>query len=300
MTERSSRSSLTWTATRRSGLWYQWGLIVRSYARNRTAVVGLAILVVFVFLTVAAPWILSQDPNFIVYDAVLKAPSAQHLFGTDQMGRDQLARVVYGARVSLQVGMSSVAAAAVVGVLAGLAAGFYRGRVDAVTMRIVDAIMSLPSLLLAIFLVGALGPSLRNALMAIAITFMPAFARVTRASTLAVREMPYIEAARAIGATNWRVMFRGVLPNVMSTVIVQLSLAMSRAILTEAGLSFLGLGVQPPTPAWGSMLGEGRNYVTVAWWLTTFPGLAIFFTVLAFNFIGDGLSEALNPKLRRI
>ena len=207
--------------------------------------------------------------------------------------------MIYGARVSLQVGIFAVLIAAVVGILGGVAAGYYGRWVDSVIMRIVDAILAFPGLLFAIFLVGVLGPSIRNAMLAISVTFVPGFARLTRANTLAIRETEYVMSAQAVGATDWRIMIRAVIPNLMSTVIVQLSLAMSVAILVEAGLSFLGLGVQPPTPAWGSMLGEGREYISRAWWVTTSPGLAIFVTVIAFNFIGDGLREALDPRQRR-
>ena len=282
----------------RRSRWYTWSLIGHSFARNRTALVGVAIISIFVVATVIAPLIV-QDPNTLEFEQVLESPSADHYFGTDDVGRDQFARVIYGARVSLQVGVFSVLIAALVGVLAGVAAGYYGRWVDSVIMRMVDAILAFPGLLLAIFLVGVLGPSLRNAMLAIAVTFIPSFARLTRANTLAIREMEYVSAARAIGASNWRIMTRGVLPNLMSTLIVQLSLAMSWAILVEAGLSFLGLGIQPPTPAWGSMLGEGRAHIATSWWMTTFPGLAIFLTVLAFNFIGDGLREALDPRQRR-
>ena len=259
---------------------------------------GAAFILSAAILAILAPWIVA-DPTFLDYNAVQESPSTSHFFGTDQTGRDVFARVVVGARVSLQVGLLSVIVASTVGVQAGIAAGYYGGWIDSVIMRVVDAILAIPGLLLAIFLVGIMGPSLRNAMLAISVTFIPSFARLARASTLAIRETEYVEGARAIGAGNWRIMLTAVLPNLQSTVIVQLSLAMSFAILTEAGLSFLGLGIQPPTPAWGSMLGDARQYITVAWWLTTFPGLAIFFTVLSFNFIGDGLREALDPRQRR-
>ena len=299
MTRRNGLSEALQTQERlQRSRWYTWSLIGHSFARNRTALVGVAIISIFVVATVIAPLIV-QDPNTLEFEQVLESPSADHYFGTDDVGRDQFARVIYGARVSLQVGVFSVLIAALVGVLAGVAAGYYGRWVDSVIMRMVDAILAFPGLLLAIFLVGVLGPSLRNAMLAIAVTFIPSFARLTRANTLAIREMEYVSAARAIGASNWRIMTRGVLPNLMSTLIVQLSLAMSWAILVEAGLSFLGLGIQPPTPAWGSMLGEGRAHIATSWWMTTFPGLAIFLTVLAFNFIGDGLREALDPRQRR-
>ena len=277
---------------------YRWLVIGRSFARNRTAMFGAGFTLFAAMVAIFAPWI-APDPIFLDFDAVLESPSPSHLFGTDGAGRDEFARVVYGARVSLQVGVLAVTIAGAAGVLSGIAAGYYGGWVDSVIMRVVDAILAFPGLLLAVFLVGIMGPSLRNAMLAISVTFIPTFARLARANTLAIRETEYVEGARAIGAGNWRIMLTAVLPNLQSTVIVQLSLAMSFAILTEAALSFLGLGIQPPTPAWGSMLGDARQYITVAWWLTAFPGLAIFLTVLSFNFIGDGLREALDPRQRR-
>ncbi len=277
----------------------RWRLIGRSFTRNRTAMFGVGFIVLATLLAVLAPWVVI-DPIHLDYDAITQPPSLRHPFGTDEVGRDTLSRVVYGARVSLQVGVMAVVVACTAGVVSGIAAGYYGGWVDSVIMRAVDAILALPGLLLAIFLVGVMGPSLRNAMLAISVTFIPVFARLSRAQTLAIRETEYVEGARAIGAGNWRIMLTAVLPNLQSTIIVQLSLAMSFAILTEAGLSFLGLGIQPPTPAWGSMLGEARNYITVAWWLSAFPGLAIFLTVISFNFIGDGLREALDPRQRRV
>lgn len=277
---------------------YRWRLIGLSFARNRTAMFGAIFILIASSLAILAPWIVA-DPIFLDFDAIKESPSASHFFGTDQRGRDSFARIIFGARVSLQVGLLSVAVAGTAGVLSGMAAGYYGKWVDSVIMRVVDAILAVPGLLLAIFLVGIMGPSLRNAMLAISVTFIPTFARLARANTLSIRETEYVESARAIGASNWRIMLSSILPNLQSTVIVQLSLAMSFAILAEASLSFLGLGVQPPTPAWGSMLAEARDWITVAWWLSAFPGLAIFLTVLSFNFIGDGLREALDPRQRR-
>ena len=283
----------------RQGGGRRWRLIARSFVRNRTAMFGAGFIVLAALLAILAPWIV-VDPIRLDYDAITQPPSLGHPFGTDEVGRDTLSRVIYGARVSLQVGIMAVVVACTAGVVSGIAAGYYGRWIDSVIMRVVDAILALPGLLLAIFLVGVMGPSLRNAMLAISVTFIPAFARLSRAQTLAIRESEYVEGARAIGAGNWRIMLTAVLPNLQSTIIVQLSLAMSFAILTEAALSFLGLGIQPPDPAWGSLLGEARNYITVAWWLSAFPGMAIFLTVLSFNFIGDGLREALDPRQRRV
>ena len=273
--------------------------ILSTFARNRTALFGVIVIFVFSLAAVFAPLISPADPLFMDFDALMQPPSAQHLTGTDSLGRDNLSRIIWGGRVSLQVGVLSMAIATVVGVSAGLAAGYYGRWVDTVIMRMVDAILAFPALLLAILIVAVLGPSLRNAMLAIAVAFIPSFARVTRANTLSIREKEYVEGARAIGASGVRIMLRTILPNTLSTVIVQVSLGMSYAILIEAGLSFLGLGIQPPTPSWGYMLATGREFITLAWWLTTFPGLAIFLTVLSWNFIGDGLREALDPRQHR-
>ena len=273
--------------------------ILSTFARNRTALFGVIVILTLSLAAVFAPLISPEDPLHMDFDALMQSPSLEHPVGTDSLGRDNLSRIIWGGRVSLQVGLLSMAIATVVGVSAGLAAGYYGRWVDTVIMRMVDAILAFPALLLAILMVAVLGPSLRNAMLAIAVAFIPSFARVTRANTLSIREKEYVEGARAIGASGVRIMLRTILPNTLSTVIVQVSLGMSYAILIEAGLSFLGLGIQPPTPSWGYMLATGREFITLAWWLTTFPGLAIFMTVLSWNFIGDGLREAFDPRQHR-
>jgi peptide/nickel transport system permease protein len=273
--------------------------ILTTFARNKTALFGVIVIFVFSLAALFAPLISPEDPLHMDFDALMQAPSAEHPTGTDSLGRDNLSRIIWGGRVSLQVGLLSMTIATVVGVSAGLAAGYYGRWIDTVIMRMVDAILAFPALLLAILMVAVLGPSLRNAMFAIAVAFIPSFARVTRANTLSIREKEYVEGARAIGASATRIMLRTILPNALSPVIVQVSLGMSYAILIEAGLSFLGLGIQPPTPSWGYMLATGREFITLAWWLTTFPGLAIFLTVLSWNFIGDGLREALDPRQHR-
>jgi len=273
--------------------------ILSTFARNRTALLGVIVIVALSLAAVFAPLISPADPLYMDFDALMQPPSMDHPAGTDSLGRDNLSRIIWGGRVSLQVGVLSMVIATVIGVSAGLAAGYYGRWIDTIIMRIVDAILAFPALLLAILMVAVLGPSLRNAMFAIAVAFIPSFARVTRANTLSIREKEYVEGARAIGASATRIMLRTILPNTLSTVIVQVSLGMSYAILIEAGLSFLGLGIQPPTPSWGYMLATGREFITLAWWLTTFPGLAIFVTVLSWNFIGDGLRESLDPRQQR-
>jgi peptide/nickel transport system permease protein len=218
--------------------------------------------------------------------------------GTDNIGRDILSRIIVGGRVSLRVAVMAIAISSIVGVLAGLVSGYFGGWIDAIISRIAEVILALPGLLLALLLVAYLGPSLNNAMFAISITFIPAFARVVRANTFSIREMEYVSAARALGASDMRIMLKAVLPNTLSPIIVQISLLLSVAILIEASLSFLGLGVQPPTPAWGSMAAESQQFIDTAWWMAAFPGMTIFVTVICLNFIGDGLREALDPRQR--
>lgn len=272
----------------------------RSVLRNRLAALGLLIVLALLCCALLAPWITPYDPQEQFSSDARLPPSAQYYFGTDTIGRDIFSRVLYGTRVSLFVGIASMGIASLLGVTIGLVSGYYSGWPDTVLMRTMDALLAFPAVLLAIFIVAVLGPSLLNAVLAVGVVYTPTFARLTRASALSIREKEYMEAARAIGARDVRIMWRVILRNSLSPIVVQFSLGVGYAILIEAGLSFLGLGVQPPTPAWGSMLGFGRNYMSMAPWLTAFPGLAIFVTVLGFNFVGDGLREALDPHMRRI
>ena len=228
------------------------------------------------------------------------APSARYWLGTDDLGRDILSRIIFGARVSLMVGTIAIGIAAVAGVSLGLAAGFLGGRIDGLIMRVMDALLAFPAILLAIALMAVLGPSLENAMIAIGIISIPAFARITRANVLSLREKEFVEAARALGGGGLYLASVVILPNCLSPIIVQASLGVGNAILVEAALSFLGLGVQPPEPSWGSMLAFGRSLLGQAPWYATFSGLAIFVTVLALNFLGDGLREALDPRLRSV
>ena len=273
-------------------------LYIASFVRNRTAVFGAVTIILFTVAALIAP-LLPTDPLEQDYDALMLAPSIEHPIGTDSLGRDNLIRLIHGGRVSLQVGLFAVLIATTVGVTIGLVAGYFGKWTDSILMRLVDVILAFPGLLLAILMVAILGPSLRNAMLAIAVAFIPGFARITRANTLSLREKEFVESARAIGGGPIRIMFRTILPNTVSPIIVQASLGMSYAILFEASLSFLGLGIQPPTPSWGYMLSASREFITLAWWLSTFPGLAIFLVVIAWNFIGDGIREALDPRQRR-
>lgn len=273
-------------------------LYIASFVRNRTAVFGAVTIILFTIAALIAP-LLPTDPLKQDYDSLMLAPSVEHPIGTDSLGRDNLIRLIHGGRVSLQVGFFAVLIATTIGVTIGLVAGYFGKWTDSILMRLVDVILAFPGLLLAILMVAVLGPSLRNAMLAIAIAFIPGFARITRANTLSLREKEFVESARAIGGGPLRIMFKTILPNTVSPIIVQASLGMSYAILFEASLSFLGLGIQPPTPSWGYMLSASREFITLAWWLPTFPGLAIFLVVIAWNFIGDGIREALDPRQRR-
>lgn len=270
----------------------------RRLLRNRVAAVGCLIVVGLLLAALLAPVLAPYAPEAQFATAALHPPSTEYLLGTDNIGRDIFSRLLYGTRVSLLVGLVSMLVAATIGVTLGLLAGYYGGALDTLIMRAMDALLAFPAVLLAIFIVAVLGPSLLNAILAVGIVYTPSFARLMRANALSIRQKEYVEAARAIGMRDWSIMWRVILLNSLSPIVVQFSLGIGYAILVEAGLSFLGLGVQPPTPAWGSMLGFGRNYMARAPWLTTMPGLAIFITVLGFNFVGDGLREAIDPRLR--
>jgi peptide/nickel transport system permease protein len=264
--------------------------------RNPVGIVG-ACMVAFVVLTALVGHLIwSTDPNNPIYTR-LEGPSWAHPFGTDDLGRDLLARVIHGAQVSLYVGVIAIGISLVTGLLIGLVSAFYRGFVDLVLMRVVDIAFAFPLLVLAILIVGLLGPSRRNAMIAIGIVYAPAFARVIRGATLEVLGFPFIESARSLGANDLRIMARHVLPNIVAPVIVLTTVYFSQAILGEAFLSFLGLGTQPPEAAWGNMLASARNFIEASVWMSVFPGLAIMFAVLGFNFLGDGLRDVLDPRL---
>jgi peptide/nickel transport system permease protein len=278
--------------------------VVRRLLRHRGAVAGLFIILLFFAAALLAPSLSPYDPLAQNLDRRLQGPSPAHPLGTDDFGRDMLSRVMYGARISLTVGFLSIGIAVAGGLVLGLIAGFYTtGRwgqlIDTVIMRTSDILLAFPAVLLAIAIVTAFGPGLRNAMLAIAIIYLPRFIRIVRAAILVEKEQTYIEAGHALGASHRRLLFRHLLPNVMSPVIVQATLGLAEAIIEAAALSFLGLGATPPTPEWGAMLSEGRSYLRLAPWVTFFPGMAIFLIVVSFNLLGDGLRDALDPRLRR-
>ena len=275
------------------------------FRHNRGAVVGLYFFVALVVVAVLASVLAPHDPILQDRSALLTPPfwqqggNVSYLLGTDAVGRDILSRLIFGARYSLFIGVVVVSISLVGGIVLGLVAGFFGGWIDTVIMRVMDVILAFPSLLLALVLVAVLGPGLTNAMIAIAIVSQPHFARLTRASVLGEKNREYVMAARVAGAGQMRLMFRTILPNCLAPLIVQATLSFSGAILDAAALGFLGMGAQPPTPEWGTMLAESREFILRAWWVVTLPGLAILITVLAINLMGDGLRDALDPKLKR-
>jgi peptide/nickel transport system permease protein len=273
-----------------------WRLALRRLARRRAALIGLAVVVFFIAVALVAPLLAPYDPLATDWRWVRKPPSAQHLFGTDELGRDVLARVIWGARASLMAGLVSVSIALAVAVPLGLVSGYLGGVVDGLVMRIIDAMLAIPFLILAIALAAFLGPNLTNAMIAIGVVQTPIFTRLTRGQALAVKHEDYIEAARAVGNPHRRILLRHILPNILAPILVQATLAIAAAIIAEASLSFLGLGQQPPAPSWGSMLNTASHFLSQAPWMAVWPGLAIFSLVLSFNLLGDGLRDALDPR----
>ena len=271
---------------------------LRRLFRRKAAVFGLCVVVLFVLIAVLAPWIAPYDPVKTSWTAIRKAPSAAYWFGTDENGRDILSRIIHGASASLRAGVISVSIAVALGVPIGLLAGFRGGWIDALISRVTDAMLACPFLILAIAMAAFLGPSLRNAMIAIGISATPIFIRLARGATMSTMVEDYVEAARAVGNPRWRIALRHVLPNIVPPVLVQATLAIAMAIIAEASLSFLGLGQQPPAPSWGSMLNSAQRFLGQAPWMAIFPGLSIFVVVLAFNLLGDGLRDALDPKGR--
>jgi peptide/nickel transport system permease protein len=269
------------------------------FARNRAALAGAAIVLVVIVVAALAPWLSPFDPVQADFLHVRSAPDAAHWFGTDELGRDILSRMIWGARASLLAGVVSVAVAVAIGLPLGLAAGYFGGLIDTIVSRVADALLSIPFLILAIALAAFLGQSLTNAMIAIGVSAMPRFVRLARGQAIAVKSEEYVEGARAIGLDDARIILRYIAPNVLPPIIVQASLTIATAIIAEASLSFLGLGQLPPAPSWGSMLNTAKDFAGEAPWMSIFPGAAIFLTVLGFNLLGDGLRDALDPKLKR-
>ncbi|MBQ7216281.1 MAG: ABC transporter permease [Synergistaceae bacterium] len=268
-------------------------------SRSPLAMFGLAIICVLVFCAIFAEVISPYSPIKQDLMHMFETPSAAHWLGTDEFGRDILSRLIYGARVSLQVGFIAVGIALCVGGMLGAVSGYYSGRLDNCIMRVMDVLLSIPQTLLAIAIVAALGPSLMNLMIAVGISAVPTYARIVRGSVLSIRSMEFIEAARAAGSSDLRIILKHIIPNSMAPIIVQSTLGVASAILNAAGLSFIGLGIQPPNPEWGAMLSGGRQYIRDFPHMTLYPGLAIMLTILALNFLGDGLRDALDPKLKR-
>jgi len=280
-------------AAPRAGLLQRAGRVGR---RRPAAVAGAAVVLLFTLMAVAAPLIATTDPTRTDWSKIRKAPSWAHPFGTDDLGRDGFSRVVWGARISMQAGVFSILLAMAIGVPVGLMAGYYRGGLDQVIMRLTDAWLAFPFLILAIGLVTILGPSLTNATLAIGLGATPTYIRLTRGLVLSTKEEDYVQGARALGAGDLRVMARHILPNIVSAILVQATVAIPTAIIAEAVLSFLGLGVQPPAPSWGTMLNAAQQFLEQAPWMAYWPGLAIFLLALSFNLAGDGLRDVLDPR----
>jgi peptide/nickel transport system permease protein len=281
----------------------QWLVSLKRLARRRTALFGLGVVVVVLLAALFAPWLTPFDPLEQDINQRLKEPGWQtaagriHLLGTDHLGRDILARVIFGSRIALVVGVSAVLISGVLGMAIGLVSGYFGGKVDDFFMRLADIQLAFPFILLAIAVIGVLGPNLRNIIIVIGVSSWVVYARVVRGEVLSIREREFVQAAIALGSRDGRVLVRHVLPNAFTPWLVVATLDMARVIVIESALSFLGLGVQPPTPTWGGMLADGRVYLSTAWWLATFPGLAILVTVLGINLLGDGLRDTLDPRL---
>lgn len=283
-----------------------WADAWRRFKKNKMAVISLIFLLLLALVGIAT-LVIDWVTNDAIYDSLVisqnltqrfEPPSGSHILGLDEFGRDILLRILWGTRYSLFMSIAAVIGAGIVGTVIGAVAGYYGGRVDNVIMRLMDIVLSLPYMLLAIAIVAALGPGLVNVLISIAIGYVPEFARITRASVMTIREREFVEAAKAVGASDKAVIFQQILPNAMAPLIVEVTMAIAGAILSIAGLSFLGLGIQPPLPEWGAMLTNARGYIRDAWHITVFPGLIILITILALNIIGDGLRDALDPKLK--
>jgi len=278
----------------------EWRRFRRVFFSRGVVVFGIVVILLFIFIAIFAPLISPYDPNEPDYDAILQNPSSAHWLGTDALGRDTLSRIIFGSRTSLEIGLIVVFFACIIGITLGTIAGFYGGWVYIIIMRFIDALMSFPMILLALVIAALLGGGMKNVIISLSIALMPGYARLMCGQVLSVKENDYMLAARSMGASNLRMMLRHVVPNCISPIIVQITMMLGATILAEAGLSFLGIGITPPTPAWGSMVSEARDYLAVFPILSFAPGLALMFVVFAFNMVGDGLRDALDPRLRGI
>jgi len=276
-----------------------WTISFRRLRKSRTAVLGIIIIILFTIIAFFAPYIAPYDPMEQNFIKSFRPPSAEHYLGTDEFGRDVFSRIIYGSRISLQIGFIAVFISLVVGVSVGLAAGYYGGWIDMVVMRLMDLMLSFPYILLALVIMSILGPGIYNAMIAIGIVYVPQYARIVRSSVLSVKKKEYVLAAQALGANDLRIILKHVFLNSMAPIIIQTTLSIGRAIINAAGLSFLGLGAQPPTPEWGAMLSNGQDFLRNAPWIATFPGIAIALLVLGFNLVGDGFRDAFDPRLHK-
>jgi len=269
----------------------------RNFTKNRLALLGAAVVIVLFIVSIFASYLSSYSPDQIDVTQILNPPSRAHIFGTDELGRDVFTRILYGSRISLKVGFVAVGIATLIGVILGSISGFYGKWVDSLVMRVVDIMLCFPSFFLILAVISILEPSIYNIMIVIGVTGWMGVARLVRAEFLSLKERDFVVAARAIGAGNLRVMFSHVLPNAMAPVLVSATLGVAAAVLTESALSFLGIGVQPPTPSWGNILTEGKDNIEIAWWLSLFPGFAILITVLSYNLLGEGIRDSLDPRL---
>jgi len=275
-----------------------WQMMIKRFKKNKRALIGLYITALFVLLAIFSPWICPYDPFEYNMEALLQAPSLSHPFGTDQFGRDVLSRIIEGSRISLMMGIVGVGISIIIGVSLGTIAGYFGGLADTLIMRIMDILMAFPGFLLALAIISILGPSMVNVMIAIGIFSIPVFARIMRSSVIAIKHKEFIEATKSLGGSNFLIIIKHVIPNCIAPIIVLSSMRIATAILSAAGLSFLGLGAQPPSPEWGAMLSEGREYMRSAPHLSTVPGLIIMLVVLGFNMLGDGLRDALDPQMK--
>lgn len=277
----------------------RWKVFLKKISKNKSAVFGASIILLFFILAIIGPMIAPYDPNKPMMANKLLTPNAEHWLGTDDKGRDILTRLLYGARISLMVGLVSTILGAAIGITMGIISGYYGRWVDTIIMRFCDVLLAFPGILLALAIVSVLGASTTNVIIAVAFFAIPTFARIVRGSTLSVKKLEYIDAIKAMGASDFRIIFKHVLPNILSPIIIQSTLYIASAIVTASSLSFLGMGTRPPDPEWGTMLAQGRSYIAQAPHITLFPGLAILLVVVGFNLFGDGLRDALDPKTKR-